>query len=168
MTNRTGKSYRFSMSACFTFHWTEQEAERTSWKRSSVSRSEVGNQRDKHRNCDGCCQSRSDQGKERARTFCLGRTERNCGCTMEADAKSTAIWRRIASNRVRHCNKRWRGPIASASSGAWRTKAEFSAHASVQMCKSRSTERLTFPRMRRDLDGGRCEDSHNSVQRNTS
>ena len=60
--------------------------------------------------------------RKTARAFCLGRVERNCGCTMEDDVRSTARWWRSARSKVSHCSRRWRGTIASATSGAWRTR----------------------------------------------
>ena len=77
--------------------------------------------------------------RKTSRTLCLERVERSCGCTLDADARSTARWRRSASSKVSHCSRRWRGTIASATED----KEVFWPHSkstSVQVWKPRSTE----------------------------
>ena len=86
--NRAGQNNPFSGSTCSSFFCTEHEAFFSGVKGRFSSGSNdmyIGT-------ATGCCQSRRDQVKDSARPYCMGRVGRSCGCTMEADAGSTARW----------------------------------------------------------------------------
>ena len=124
LANRTRKSYPFSWVRLPLSVWTEHEAERTYWKRSSsmACMSDWGWEPTR---CTSALRRvvRAPAIKRKtARTFRLGRVERSCGCTMEGDARSTARLWWSDFTKVSNCSRRWRGTITSATSGAWRTR----------------------------------------------